>query len=169
MGPLSLFRGSTKVMVRIGTRPRAHRYQDTLRERIPTSCTGSSLLHEARVQRQPQGHSLSSAPKPRLLCFPQEYEAPGCRMHPHFRRWLSLTRIGNEHPDSLITYPDARFLSGCAVPIQMRPQGYPQGIYPLPVVSTGHHLALSSLLMMVRNFVYDAGFHHHHPSSRLTS
>ena len=55
------------------------------------------------------------------------------------------------------------------VPIQMRPQGYPQGVYPLPVVSTGHHLALSSLLMMVRNFVYDAGFHHHHPSSRLIS
>ena len=78
-------------------------------------------------------------------------------------------RIGYEHPDTLITYPDAWFLSGCAVPIRMLARCYPQGVYPLPVVSTGHHLALSSLLMMVRNFVYDAGFHHHHhPSSRLT-
>ena len=81
----------------------------------------------------------------------------------------AITRIGYEHPDSLITYPDAQFLSRWVVPIQMRPQGYPQGVYPLPVVSTGHHLALSSLLMMVRNFVYGTGFHHHHPSSRLTS
>ena len=29
------------------------------------------------------------------------------------------TRIGYEHPDSLITYPDTPFLSGCAGPIQM--------------------------------------------------
>ena len=62
------------VSVRIGTHPRANRYQDTLRGRFPASRTGSSLLHRARVQRQPQGHSLSSAPKPRRLCFPQEYE-----------------------------------------------------------------------------------------------
>jgi len=33
-------------------------------------------------------------------------------------------RIGYEHPDSLLTYPDAPFLSRCAVPIQMR------GSYP---------------------------------------
>ena len=77
-------------------------------------------------------------------------------------------RIGYEHPDTLITYPDAWFLSGCAVPIRMLARCYPQGGYPLPVVSTGHRLALSSLLMMVRDFIYDAGFHHHHPSSRLT-
>lgn len=25
----------------------------------------------------------------------------------------AITRIGNQHPDSLITYPDTRFLSGC--------------------------------------------------------
>ncbi|MBS4876053.1 MAG: hypothetical protein KHZ98_09560, partial [Actinomyces sp.] len=67
------------------------------------------------------------------------------------------------------SYPDAPFLSRSVVPIQMIPQGYPQGDYPIPVVSTGPHLALSSLLMIVRNFVYDAGIHHHHPSSRLTS
>ena len=29
-------------------------------------------------------------------------------------------RIGYEHPDSLITYPDAPILSGCANPIQVR-------------------------------------------------
>ena len=78
-------------------------------------------------------------------------------------------RIGDEHPDTLITYPDAWFLSGCVVPIRMLARGYPQGGHPLPVVSTGHRLALSSLPMMVRDFVYDAGFHHHPPSSRLTS
>ena len=33
-------------------------------------------------------------------------------------------RIGNEHPDSLITYPDAPILSGCTVAIQMH------GSYP---------------------------------------
>ena len=33
-------------------------------------------------------------------------------------------RIGYEHPDSLLTYPDAPFLSRCAVPIQMR-RSYP--------------------------------------------
>ena len=97
------------------------------------------------------------------------------------------TRIGDEHPDRLRTsgylnnlsgyvapirirhsYPDTWFLSGCAIPIQMLARGYPQGGHPLPVVSTGHHLALSSLLMMVRDFVYDTGFHHRHPSSNLT-
>ena len=36
---------STNQSVRAGTHPRANIYQDTLRERIPTSCTGSSLLH----------------------------------------------------------------------------------------------------------------------------
>ena len=66
------------------------------------------------------------------------------------------------------SYPDAWFLPECAVPIRMLARCYPQGGYPLPVVSTGHRLALSSLLMMVRDFIYDAGFHHHHPSSRLT-
>ena len=65
---------STNQSVRAGTHPRANMYQDTLRGRFPASRTGSSLLHRARVQRQPQGHSLSSAPKPRRLCFPQEYE-----------------------------------------------------------------------------------------------
>ena len=29
-------------------------------------------------------------------------------------------RIGNEDPDSLITYPDTHNLSGCAQPIRMR-------------------------------------------------
>ena len=67
------------------------------------------------------------------------------------------------------SYPDAWFLSRSVVPIRMLARGYPQDDYPIPVVSTGPHLALSSLLMMVRDFVYDAGFHHHHPSSRLTS
>ena len=33
-------------------------------------------------------------------------------------------RIGYEHPDTLITYPDTWFLSRCVVPIQMR------GSYP---------------------------------------
>ena len=65
---------STNQSVRAGTHPRANMYQDTLRGRFPASRTGSSLLHRARVKRQPQGHSLSSAPKPRRLCFPQEYE-----------------------------------------------------------------------------------------------
>ena len=77
-------------------------------------------------------------------------------------------RIAYDDADSLLTYPDAPFLSGCAITIQMLARDYPQGKYPLPVVSTGHRLALSSLLMMVRDFIYDAGFHHHHPSSRLT-
>ena len=35
-------------------------------------------------------------------------------------------RIGYEHPDSLLTYPDAPFLSRCVVPIQMR-GSYPEG------------------------------------------
>ena len=38
------------------------------------------------------------------------------RSHPSH----AITRIGNEHPDSLITYPDAPILSGCANPIQVR-------------------------------------------------
>ena len=32
---------------------------------------------------------------------------------------MTNIRIGHEHADRLITYPDAPFLSGCAVPIQM--------------------------------------------------
>ena len=79
---------------------------------------------EARVQHQPQGHSLSSAPKPRRLCFPQEYEAPGCRRHSHLRGWLSLTRIGYEHADRLRTSGYLNNLSRCMVPIRMR------GSYP---------------------------------------
>ena len=31
---------------------------------------------------------------------------------------MTNIRIGYEHPDTLITYPDAWFLSGCTVPIQ---------------------------------------------------
>ena len=31
-------------------------------------------------------------------------------------------RIGNEHPDSLITYPDAHNLSACAQPIRIMPR-----------------------------------------------
>ena len=30
--------------------------------------------------------------------------------------------IGNEHPDSLLTYPDVANLSGCAQPVRMRRQ-----------------------------------------------
>ena len=37
---------------------------------------------------------------------------------------MTNIRIGYEHPDTLITYPDAWFLSGCVVPIQIR------GSYP---------------------------------------
>ena len=40
-------------------------------------------------------------------------------------------RIGYEHPDSLITYPDAPILSGCAVPIQMH------GSYPGARIPSG--------------------------------
>ena len=32
-------------------------------------------------------------------------------------------RIGNEHPDRLITYPDVHNLSTCAQPIQISPEG----------------------------------------------
>ena len=31
-------------------------------------------------------------------------------------------RIGYEHPDSLVTYPDAHSLSGCVHPIRMCPR-----------------------------------------------
>ena len=84
-------------------------------------------------------------------------------------------RIGNEHPDSLITYPDAPFLSRCAVPIQMR-RSYPDtrmrlstGLSPVSGVSTGPRLALSSIPMMIRNSVYDKVFHYYRPAHRCTS
>ena len=38
---------------------------------------------------------------------------------------MTNIRIGYEHPDTLITYPDAWFLSGCVVPIQIR-RSYPE-------------------------------------------
>jgi len=39
----------------------------------------------------------------------------------------ALIGIGNEHPDSLLTYPDALNLSGYAQPIRMRVT-YPRGV-----------------------------------------
>ena len=50
-------------------------------------------------------------------------------------------RIGNEHPDSLITYPDVHNLSACAQPIRVRAT-YPDnatkmGLWVLAVLADG--------------------------------
>ena len=97
-----------------------------------------------QVHQPPGPRSLASRQSTGLTC-PH-------RSHPSH----AITRIGNEHPDSLITYPDTRMRLST-------------GLSPVSGVSTGPRLALSSIPMMIRNSVYDKVFHYYRPAHRCTS
>ena len=96
-----------------------------------------SLVHE---RAEPYGPSRYGTRATKMrhtrgqLCDSSRQESPALRVIPALRDFSSGVatrgwhpqspthiRIGNEHPDSLITYPDAHNLSGCAQPIRISP------------------------------------------------
>ena len=97
-----------------------------------------SLVHE---RAEPYGPSRYGTRATKMrhtrgqLCDSSRQESPALRVIPALRDFSSGVatrgwrpqspthiRIGNEHPDSLITYPDAHNLSGCAQPIRISPK-----------------------------------------------
>ena len=105
-----------------------------------------------RATHPPTGRQPTPGPPipPATSPLPGRQPAPG-RQH---------IRIGNQHPDTLITYPDAHNLSGCAQPIRITPNRSHTQARDTTNERPTHRRATNPL----------PGHHHHRPPSpRATS